>query len=63
MKRQSQRENSIQLWMWLVMVRSYKEQYCIGTWNVRSMVIVILLINYFLLLLLVNTEAVIVSAI
>ena len=63
MKRQSQRENSIQLWMWLVMVRSYKERYCIGTWNVRSMVIVILLINYFLLLLLVNTEAVIVSAI
>ena len=40
MKRQSQRENNDQLWMWLVMeVKSdaVKDKYCIGTWNVRSM--------------------------
>ena len=38
MKRRSQSENSIQLWMWLVMeVRCCKEQYFIRTWDVRSM--------------------------
>ena len=39
MKRLSQSGNSAQLWMCLVVkvVRCYKEQYCIGTWNVRSM--------------------------
>ena len=39
MKRWSQSKNNTQLWMWLVMdkVWCYKEQYCIGTWNVRSM--------------------------
>ena len=31
MKGWSQSKNNTQLWMWL------KEQYCIGTWNVRSM--------------------------
>ena len=42
-KRRSQSKNNIQLWMGLVMeVKSYAvycpiEQYCIGTWNVRSM--------------------------
>ena len=30
--------NDAQLWMYLVeKVKSCKEQYCIGTWNVRSM--------------------------
>ena len=39
MKRWSQSKNNTQLWMWLVMeVKSNAvEQYCIGTWNVRSM--------------------------
>ena len=40
MKRQSQSNNNTQLWMWLVIevkVWCCKEQYCIGTWNVRSM--------------------------
>ena len=40
MKRWSQSENKTQLWIWLVMeVKSDAggEQYCIGTWNVRSM--------------------------
>ena len=40
MKRWSQGKNNVQLWMWLMMevkVRCCKEQYCIGTWNVRSM--------------------------
>ena len=41
MKRWSQSENNTQLWMGLVMeVKSdavKKKQYCIGTWNVRSM--------------------------
>ena len=40
MERWSQSKNNTQLWMWLVMeVKSWccKEQYCIGTWNVRSM--------------------------
>ena len=40
MKGWSQSKNNTQLWMWLVIeakVRCYKEQYCIGTWNVRSM--------------------------
>ena len=42
MKRLSQSGNSTQLWMCLVVkVKSdavlYGEQYCIGTWNVRSM--------------------------
>ena len=35
-----QSENDAQLWMWVVVkVKSnvVKEQYCIGTWNVRSM--------------------------
>ena len=39
-KRQSQSKNNTQLWMGLVMeVKSKccKEQYCIGSWNVRSM--------------------------
>ena len=38
-KRQSQSKNTTQLWMWLVMEVKSKviEQYCIGTWNVRSM--------------------------
>ena len=34
------KQNNTQLWMWLVIeVKSndVKEQYCIGTWNVRSM--------------------------
>ena len=35
-KRWSQSENNAQLWMWLE-VQCYKEQYCTGTWNVRSM--------------------------
>ena len=35
MKRWSQSKNNTQLWMWLV--QSCKEQYCIGSWNVRSM--------------------------
>ena len=40
MKGWSQSKNNTQLWMGLVdrsKVRCYKEQYCIGTWNVRSM--------------------------
>ena len=38
MKRLSQSRNNVQLWMYLVVkVRCCKEQYCIGTWNVRSM--------------------------
>ena len=40
MKRWSQSENNTQFWMWLVMeVKSdaVKRQYCIGTWNIRSM--------------------------
>ena len=37
MKRQSQSKNNTQLWMWLVMEVKSREQYCIGTWNVRSM--------------------------
>ena len=35
MKGWSQSKNKTQLWMWLV--RCCKEQYCIGSWNVRSM--------------------------
>ena len=40
MKGQSQSKNNTQSWMWLGIenkVRCYKEQHCIGTWNVRSM--------------------------
>ena len=41
MKGWSQSKNNTQLWMGLVIeaskVRCCKEQYCIGTWNVRSM--------------------------
>ena len=40
MKGWSQSKNNTQLWMGLVIeavVQCYKEQYCIGTWNVRSM--------------------------
>ena len=40
MKRLSQSGNNTQLWMWLVMAVNFwccKEQYCTGTWNVRSM--------------------------
>ena len=40
MKRQSQSKNKTQLWTGLMMeskVRCCKEQYCIGTWNLRSM--------------------------
>ena len=40
MKGWSQSKNNTQLWMWLCdrsKVRCCKEQYCIGTWNVRSM--------------------------
>ena len=40
MNRQSQSKNKTQLWMELMMeskVRCCKEQYCIGTWKVRSM--------------------------
>ena len=39
MKRQRQSKNNTQLWMQLVMEvkAGNKEQYCIGTWNVRSM--------------------------
>ena len=40
MKRQSKSKNNMQLWMWLVigamLHRCCKEQYCIGTWNFRS---------------------------
>ena len=35
-----QSRNNAQLWLCLVMkvkITCYKEQYCIGTWNVRSM--------------------------
>ena len=40
MKRLSQSGNNAQLWMCLVVKSSVlccKEQYCMGTWNVRSM--------------------------
>ena len=39
MKRWSQSKNNTQLWIWLVLevVWCWKEQYCIGTWNIRSM--------------------------
>ena len=39
MKRQSQSKNSAQLWMTGdgSKVQRCKKQYCIGTWNVRSM--------------------------
>ena len=39
MKGWSQSKNNNQLWMWRdrSKVRCCKEQYCIGTWNVRSM--------------------------
>ena len=38
-KRWSQNKNNAQLWVWRDgnKVRCYKEQCCIGTWNVRSM--------------------------
>ena len=39
MKRWSQSKNNTQLWMWTgdgSKVRSFKEQYYIGTWNVKS---------------------------
>ena len=37
MKRLSQSRNDTQFWMCLVVkVRCCTEQYCIGTWNVRS---------------------------
>ena len=28
-------------------VRCYREQYCIGTWNVRSMLLLLLLLSHF----------------
>ena len=32
------KQTNTQLWMWLVMeVWCFKEQYCIGIWNIRSM--------------------------
>ena len=38
MKGLGQSRNDTQLWMYLVeKVKSCKEQYCIGTWNIRSM--------------------------
>ena len=38
MKRQSQRENNTQMWMWLVVkVVWCCKEYCIRTWNVKSM--------------------------
>ena len=40
MKRWNQSKNNSHLWMGRVIeakIRCYKEQYCIGTWNVRSM--------------------------
>ena len=39
MTRQSQSKNNIQLWMWLVIEAKSNavKQYCIGTWNVKSM--------------------------
>ena len=41
MKKRRQSKNNTQLRMWLVIdrskIRCYKEHYCIGTWNVRSM--------------------------
>ena len=39
MKRQSQSKNNTRLWMGLMIEARFicKEQYCIGTWNVRSM--------------------------
>ena len=36
-KRQNQSKNNTQLWTLVTDDRSCKEQYCIGTWNVRSM--------------------------
>ena len=39
MKRLSQSRNKTQLWMYLVKkvkIQCCKEQYCIGTWNVKS---------------------------
>ena len=39
MKRQSQSKNNAQLWMWVVMEGksdAVKKQYCIATWNIRS---------------------------
>ena len=39
MKRQSQSKNNAQLWMLMdeSKVQCCKEQYCLGSWNVRSM--------------------------
>ena len=39
MKRRSQSKNNTRLWMGLMIEARFicKEQYCIGTWNVRSM--------------------------
>ena len=40
MKGWSQSKNNTQLWMGLVIkknIQCRKEQYCIGTWNIRSM--------------------------
>ena len=37
MKGWSKSKNNTQLWMWLVMEVKSDEQYCIGTWNFRSM--------------------------
>ena len=40
MKKLTQSRNNTQLWMCLVVkskVQCCKEQYCMGTWNVRSM--------------------------
>ena len=40
MKKLSQSGNNAQVWIYLVMkvkVQCYKEQYCTGTWNIRSM--------------------------
>ena len=39
MKKLSQSENNTQLWMRLVVkqIRCYREEYCIGTWNVKFM--------------------------
>ena len=39
MKRWNQSKKNTQLWIWLVLevVWCCKEQYCIGTWNIRSM--------------------------
>ena len=39
MKRLGQSRNDAQLWVYLILskIQCYKEQYCIGTWNIRSM--------------------------